>query len=173
MKARRLLLSLVVLLSLCTSVSCGRQMQRRIRIEGVESVERHGWSGIDITLRVRNDSRRDLMLDSCTVHLFTADAPHRPAGIGTLELRGGAGIARRTAGSVRLRMKMRMESPAAAQALWRRLSDGRTDGLHLSVDAEVRAGGRARRISTELLPLSSIFSIFGVSNEDFSDCFNE
>ena len=180
MKARRLLLSLVVLLSLCTSVSCGRQMQRRIRIEGVESVERHGWSGVDITLRVRNDSRRDLMLDSCTVHLFTADAPHRLAGIGTLELRGGAGIARRTAGiarrtagSVRLRMKMRMESPAAAQALWGRLSDGRTDGLHLSVDAEVRAGGRARRISTELLPLSSIFSIFGVSNEDFSDCFNE
>lgn len=168
MNPRRLLLPFL-LLSLCTLASCGRQMQRRIRIEGVESVERHGWSGADITLRVNNGTRRDIALDSCTVHLFSADSLR----LGTLELRGGAGIARRTGASVRLRMKIRTESPAAAQALWRRLSEGRAGGVLVSTDAAVRAGSRGRRISTGLLPLSSILNIFGVSDEEFSVLFNE
>lgn len=174
MNLRRLLLLPLLLLSLCTLCSCGRRMQRRIRIEGVESVERHGWSGVDVTLRVSNDSRRDLTLDSCTVHLFSVGTlPAEPLFLGSFELRGGAGVARRTAGSVRLRMKIRTESPAAAQALWRRFSAGETGGVLVSTDALVRAGTHKRRISTGLLPLSSILNTFGVSEEDFSDCFNE
>lgn len=173
MNLRRLLLPLM-LLSLCTFASCSRQMQRRIRIEGVESVERHGWSGADVTLRVSNDTRRDLTLDSCTVHVFSAGTSLAgPIHLGSLELRGGAAIARRTHASVRLRMKIRTESPAAAQAMWRRLSEGRTGELLVSAEAAARAGSRGRRISTGLLPLSSILNIFGVSDEDFSVLFNE
>jgi len=149
-------------------------MRRKIRIEGVESVERHAWTGADITLRMRNDSRRDLRMDSCTVHVFRTDAGRTDRMyIGSLELRGGAGIDRRTESPVRLRMKMRMESPAAAQALWRRLADGETDGISILLEAKVRAGSRERRISTGILSLSSILNTFGVSDDEFSLYFQE
>ena len=146
--------------------SCGRMVQRRVAVESVGSVERLGWSGADVTLRVRNDLRRDITLDSCRV------AFRVPAGLlATAELRGGASMERRTTDNVKLRLKIVSENPSAMQVLWRRMAVGETGDVTLDAEAVVRIGGRERKIYVPEEKLSEILRNFGVSEEDFATWF--
>ena len=157
---------LLLLTTALLAVSCGGMVQRRVAVESVESVERLGWSGADITLRVRNGLRRDVMLDSCRIDCRV------PSGVlATAELRGGVSIDRLTAGDVRLRMKISSANPSAMQLLWRRMADGNTGDMLLDVEAAVRIGGSKRRICAPALSLSEILRNFGVSEDDFATWF--
>lgn len=146
--------------------SCAGMVQRRVAVEGVGPVSRLGWSGADAVLTVRNDLGRDVTLDSCRITFRTASGTLAQA-----ELRGGATVARRSAGSVRLRLKITSDNPSAMQALWRRLAGGDIDGVVLDIDAEAHIGRRRHKIYAEGRSLSEILSNFGVPNSEFATYF--
>lgn len=156
----------ILLTVLLLSVSCGRMVQRRVAVESVESFERLGWSGVDVTLTVRNDLRRDIALDSCRVAFIL------PSGIlARAELRGGASIERQTTADVRLRFKIVSENFLALQFLWLRMASGETDDTLLDIEAVVRIGGRQHKIYAPARNLSEILRKFGVSEDDFPTRF--
>ena len=154
----------MAVVSLLTMVSCGRTVQRKLAVESVESVERLGFSGADIRLSVRNDLRRDIVLDSCRVEFCL------PAGaLLHAELRGGAVAPARSRSTVRLRMKITSVTPAALQVLWRSFAGGAAGEAMLNIDAVVHYGRRERKIYARQVSLSEILSNFGVPENDAPD----
>lgn len=162
----RVLLKISLLLMIVLSVSCGGTVRKRVAVEGVESVSRLGWSGVDITLSVRNDLRRDIVLDSCRVAFRTGGGV-----LAMAELRGGAEIGRLTTAPVRMRFKIISANPSAMQALWRSMAAGGSEAMMFDTEAVVRIGGRERRIYAPTRNLSEILSNFGVSEDDFATWF--
>lgn len=151
------------------AVSCGESIvRRRLQLEGVESVSRLGWSGLEIGLRVSNRFRRDVKVDSCRLIFVTADGNR----LAVMEMRGGVTLPRRATSGVRVRMKVTSVSPAAIQLLWRRLSRGEAGDIEVAGEIVAGMGKRRREISFGRVPVSEILNIFGMSEQDFGAYFS-
>ena len=155
MKTRFLHILTAVVFSM-SMMSCGNYVRQRVAVESVDGFGTSGLSGVQVAVTVRNDLRRDLMLDSCRA-VFIIPSGERV----TAELRGGAKVERRTTQGVRLRFKV-TGNPQALYALWRYISAGRTDDVQADVDAVARLGGVRHRICVGQRSLSEIIRIFGV-----------
>ena len=84
---RRLIVPITVAL-LC--VGCGSALQRRLTVGELTAFRRYGWTGMDLTLRVENRSRRALRLSDACLTLYYAGGE-----LGRIELRGEAFVAPR------------------------------------------------------------------------------
>ena len=142
--------------------SCGGPA-RRVEVESVDSVKPAGWSGVSIWLTVRNDMRREIVLESCRL-VFSGDSGE----LAGADLRSPAAVAARTTSAVRLMFKVTSVSPSLFRYLWRRVVSGRADEVWVDVDAVVRIGGRERRICLRKQQLSKILCNFGVAENDFA-----
>ena len=162
-RIRTLAAIVAVVLSL---TSCGRSLQRKVAVEALESVEMVGLSGVDINLRVRNDTRKNLSLDSCRV------AFRLPSGVLLRgELRGGASVGPRTTETARLRMKITSARITALPSLLGRLSRGDVSDVTVDLEAVARLGSHQRKIYAPGMSLSKILSNFGVSEKELSTYF--
>ncbi len=152
---------------LCMTTSCATP-SRAVAIEHIESLERKGWSGVEVGMVVRNSSRSDITIDSCNIHILSNNLP-----LGTLSLRGGVQIPKRSNGELSARFKLLFPSIATTQSLWRQWSEGQTRHIGIRVEGRMKSGAISRTFSTETTSLSEILNIFGITNSEFSLYFKE
>ncbi|MDE5623269.1 MAG: hypothetical protein K2I62_01375 [Alistipes sp.] len=169
MANRKLFLSLLCL-ALCAGLtSCGRKAEKlreSIRVEAVERIEMHSLTGLDILLRVRNDTGYKLLLNEASLDIFMG-----PSLVAGAELCDPVEVPRRSRGSVATRWRLKISDPLAAYVLARRI--GRGDISAVAVSFEVRGrGGPARvNICREKMPLSEFLNTFGVTLEELKNYF--
>lgn len=166
--SRSIVLPVVAILLMVFSTSCTSHTMQRISIEGIESLERKGWSGIEAGIAIENSSHRNIHIDSCRILVTSGDT-----NIGSLELRGGAYIPKRSKEVVSARFKLQFPTVGAVQSLWRRFADSDTQRIGVKVEGRIRSGAIKRTFSTEIMPLSEILNIFGINNDEFSIYFKE
>ena len=100
---RRLIVPITVAL-LC--VGCGSALQRRLTVGELTAFRRYGWTGMDLTLRVENRSRRALRLSDACLTLYYAGGE-----LGRIELRGEAFVAPRGDSEVPMRWRIDLSDP--------------------------------------------------------------
>lgn len=162
--------SLVVLLSALGFSSCRRAAEtarRNIRIEAVERIDRHALSGMDLTLRVRNASRYKLLLREAALDVWYAGSC-----VGSVQLREGVEVPRRTTQSVTMRWKFRIDDPFALYALSRKLRKDDLSGVEVGFRVKGRGGPAAVNIREERMPLSDFLRIFGIGIDDVKTYLN-
>lgn len=161
---RRLWVGVLLAGVLCGAMtSCRRAVERageRIRVEGIDRIQLHGLSGADLTLRVRNDNRFGIQLQEASLELWYGGAY-----VGTISLREGAEVPRRSLGLVVTRWRFRVADPLALYALSRRVAGCRPDGIEVSFRVKGRGGPASVNIREERMPLSDFLRIFGLTCE--------
>lgn len=164
---RRLWIGLLLAGVLCGAMtSCRRAAERageRIRVEGIEQIQLHGFSGADLTLRVRNDNRFGVRLQEAALELWYADAY-----VASIALREEVEVPRRSVGPVVTQWRFQVNDPFALYALSRRVADGRTDAVEVSFRVKGRGGPAAVNILEERMPLSDFLRIFGLTCEELN-----
>ncbi|MCD7969471.1 MAG: hypothetical protein LUF87_03875 [Alistipes sp.] len=150
MKIPRLMAVAAVLL--CVLQSC-------IKADDIRVVEVEKW-GMEsltkpvITLRVRNDSRRNIEILSGRFSLYG------PSGkVCDVLLTGEVFIPKRSETSVDLPLRVRLSDPFAAASVFS--SSGAASRLTVTGQAEVKAGNARRNFALEGAPVSRFLSIFG------------
>ena len=142
--------------SLCLLLAACSGPARKVRFEGIGDFDRHGWAGADVTLNVANGSAHRVSATEARVVFY-----YRGAFVGEAKLMGRAAAAKHAVSSVPTRWKFRVNDPAAAYMLLKRIEERRYEGISLDVQARVRLGWAARRISFEGIPLSDFIRTFG------------
>lgn len=163
--------AVVVLLSALGLPSCRRaaeKARRNIRIEAVEQIDRHALSGMDLTVRVHNGSRYKLLLSQAELEVWYAGSC-----IGSVQLREGVAIPRRTTQSVTLRWKFRIDDPFGLYALARKLRRDDLSQVEVGFRVKGRGGPAAVNIRKERMPLSDFLRIFGIGIDDIKTYMNE
>lgn len=161
MTCRRLLL-LTLLVGVCTG--CGSALQRRFRVEEVASFRRYGWTGMDLSLRVCNGSRRTLRLSDARLTLFYGGGE-----LGSLELRGEVLAPARTLADAAMRWRIDLQDPASGYLIEKKFRAGETDAFSVAFTGRVCSGSRCRDIFIPMMPLSDFLAIFGVSLADLQN----
>lgn len=133
----------------------------KVRFEGIESVRRYGTVGADVAVRVTNDSRRTLVVESGELTFFTASGS-----LGSVELRGEVEIPRRSEGVVASRWRLDAPDVASEYTLQRRLENGEWAGLDVAGRFTVRIGKMRRTISFPRTTVSEILSNFAAPCEE-------
>lgn len=166
----RKILPYLLALAFCAGMtSCRRAVEkagRKIRIEAVERVEPHGRAGLDITLRVRNDTRHRLLLQNASLDLYDASAR-----VASAKLRQKIEVPRRTTDSYVTQWRVRAADPLALYVLLRRIRRNDLSGMAVSFSVEGRGGPATLNISHEKMPLSDFLNIFGVDSEELKNRF--
>lgn len=147
----------LLLLTVVGAVACGSA--QKIRLVGVDSFDRHGWAGGDLTLAIGNASAHRLRLRSACVTFY-----YEGNYVGEAHLMAGVEAPPHALTHVFTRWKLRVPDPAAAYLLLRRIEERRYAGIALDVEAKVRLGWGGRRISMTGVPLSDFIRIFGDPN---------
>ena len=159
-----------LLLLLCVGmVSCRRAAEKAregIRIEAVEAVDVHGLAGLDLVLRVRNDTGYKLVMNK--VQLDIHNASSRIVGV---TLREPVRIGRHTVGSHAMQWRVHVSDPFALYALLRRVRQNDLAGLSVSFSFEGRGGPKRVNISRERVPLSEFLNTFGIDLQDLKNRF--
>lgn len=159
-----LLFTAFALLFALSFSSCRRAVEkarRNIRIEGVERIDRHALSGIDLTVRVQNGSRYKLVLHEAAVDIWYAGSL-----VGGVRLREGVEVPRHTTQSVTTRWKLRVDDPLALYALSRKLRRGDFSEIEVGFHVKGRGGPAAVNIREDRMPLSDFLRIFGADTDD-------
>lgn len=144
--------------------SCRRAVeraQRNIRFQGVERVERQGLTGAAVDVRVTNDTGYKLVLKSAQIGVYYAGSK-----VGTVLLREGVEVPRRTTGSVRTLWRLKISDPLALYVLVRKVQAGDLSRVTFSYDVEGRGGPAPVRISRDDVPVSEFLRTFGLTVED-------
>ena len=162
---------IILLLLLCAGMtSCRRAVEKareRIRIEAVERAESHGLTGLDLVLRVRNDTGYKLRLEHAALDLFCGAAR-----VAAVELREPVEVPRRTTDSYVTGWRVRVSDPFALYALLRRIRQGDLAELTVSYAVEGRGGLASVNISREKVPLSEFLNTFGLDSQDLKNYLN-
>ncbi len=165
-------LGLILSLFLCVGMtSCRRAAEKareQIRIEAVEAVEMRGFAGLDLVLRVRNDTGYKLKMEKVSFDLFLASK--RVVGAALSE---PVVIGRRSVGSHAMRWRVRVSDPFALHALLRRLGDNDLSEVAVSFAVKGRGGPKAINISRERVPLSEFLNTFGIDLHDLKNNFEQ
>ncbi len=163
---------LLLLLVLCAGMtSCRRAAEKareNIRIEEVERVEPRGFTGLDLVLRVRNDTGYKIRLEHVSLDLFVGSSRVVEA-----VLRESVEVPRHTVGSFAVRWRIRIADPLALYALARRLRKNDLSDIVVSYAVEGRGGPASINISRERVPLSEFLSTFGISSEELQNYFGQ
>lgn len=165
-----LLFALFALFFALSISSCRRAVEkarRNIQIEAVEQVDRHALSGMDVTVRVRNDSRYKLKLREAVLQLWYAGSR-----VGSVQLREGIEVPRRTTQNVVTRWKFRIEDPLALYALSRKLRRDDLSDIEVGFRIEGRGGPAAVNIRRERMPLTDFLCIFGAEIDELKTYLN-
>lgn len=163
---KRLLLFVAVLSAALAFSSCGntvRRMREGIAVEGIERVEPHSLSAVDVRFRVRNRTGMNLILRQAEFEVFSGSRS-----LLTVTLAGRVKIPRRTTGPVDTGWRLRVSDPLAFYAAVRKVRRGELDGIRVSCRVKGRAGIFHAEKSAEMIPLSKILNIFGLSITDLN-----
>ena len=159
-----------LLLLLCVGmVSCRRAAEKAregIRIEAVEAAEMHGMTGLDLVLRVRNDTGYKLRIDKVGFDVYFASS--RVVGV---RLRNPVVIPRHTVDSHATQWRVQVSDPLALYALLRRVRQNEPADLSVSFVVEGRGGPKRVNISRERMPLSEFLNTFGIDLQDLKNRF--
>lgn len=154
MTGRGLRRTIVLWASAVAAVSCGGAAEK-VRVEGVQNFDRHGWVGADLTLTVENASAHRVSVPEARITFYFEGVV-----VGEAWLTKRVEMPRRSRTQVPTRWKFRVPDPAAAYLLSRRIEEHRYEDIVLDVEAKVRIGWAGRRFSGQGLPLSDFIRIF-------------
>lgn len=163
---RKYLILLLAIVAVAVLPSCRgavEKARRNIRVEKIEKIERYGLSGFDLTLRVKNDTRYRLRLDTVSLALFYDDSR-----VGTISLREGVEVPKRTTLNVTTQWRLRISDPLALYVVGKKLEAGDLSPLSVSVLVQGRGGPARIDISRERVPLSQFLATFNLSVEDIT-----
>lgn len=166
MKSYRILFLLLLCIGMTSCRRAVEKARKNIRIEAVERVEPHGLTGLDLVLRVRNDTGYKLVLEKASLDIFQASAL-----VAGARLREPVEVPRRTTGSFVTAWRIRVADPFALYALLRRIRQDDLAEVAVSFAVEGRGGPAALNISREKVPLSEFLNTFGLDSEDLKNYF--
>lgn len=165
-------LRLLLLLVFCGGMtSCRRTVEKareKIRVEEVERIELHGLAGLDIVLRVRNDSGYKLSVEHASLDVF-----YGTTYVAGVMLREPVEVLRRTTESVTTRWRLRISDPLAAYALVGRIRRDDISAIAVSFAVEGRGGPAPVNISRERMPLSEFLNTFDLDSKQLKNYFQE
>ena len=155
-----------ILIVLITAVSlsltsCRGMMQRarqKIGIEGIERIEPHSLSAVDLTLRVRNATAHRLVVKTAEF-----DVAYAGREVVRIRLADKVVIRRKTHGGVFTSWRLQVADPLAVYALVKKVRHHEIDKITVSYRVRGRGGIFPVEISGENVPLSKILNIFGGS----------
>ena len=151
--------------------SCRRTAEKareKIRFEEVERVEMHSLTGVDLVLRVRNDTGYKLRLEEASLALFYGSSC-----VATAVLREPVEVPRRSVERLTTQWRLRVSDPLAAYALVRRLRHDDLSAVAVSFTARGRGGPAVLNISREKMPLSEFLNTFGTDWQQLKNYFQE
>lgn len=143
---------------------CGDALQRRFRVEEVTSFRRYGWTGMDLTLRVCNRSRRTLRLSDARLTLFYGGGE-----LGSLYLRGEVLAPARTCGDAAMRWRIDLPDPASGYLIEKKFRAGEAEVFAVSFTGRICFGSRCRDMFIPMMPLSDFLAILGASIDDLQN----
>lgn len=161
---KKYLLILLLAAAVLPMSSCRRAVEkarRNIRFEAVERVTRQGLTGAEVVVRVTNDTGYKLVLDDARIDIF-----YDGGRVGTILLREGVEVPRRTSGSVTTRWQLKISDPLALYVLAKKVRAGDISQVTVSYAVEGRGGPAPVKISREGVPLSEFLNIFGITLQD-------
>lgn len=164
---RRIFAFLLCIVLCAGTTSCRRRAERireKIRIEAVERAGLRGLTGLEVVLRVRNDTGCKLRLDEASFDLYLGTS--FVAGIVLTE---PVGVGRHMAESVATQWRLRISDPLAAYALVRRIGRGDLAAVTVSYAAVGRGGPMTVNILREKVPLSEFLNTFGVDSDELKN----
>ena len=150
-----------------SSVSCRRaaeKFRRNIRVEAVEKFEPHGLTGVDLTLRVMNDTGYKLALDEAKLDIYYGESC-----VGNIILREGVEVPRRTTMSLPTRWQIRISDPLALYVLTKKVQEGDLSQVGVAMNIAGQGGPKKVNISRERMPVSEFLNIFGLSPDDLKN----
>lgn len=151
---RRVIFGLLLML---LAASCGRNLEDKIGVEKLERIERHAWSGVDVTARVKNESSRALHLLSARVTLLYGGRE-----VGSVVLREGVSVDKQTTQSVVTMWKFDITNPLALLVVAKKIDDKDYSQMTVSFAGEVGLGSMRKNINRKNIPLSNFMTTFGV-----------
>lgn len=155
------ILVLSVALSLGSCRMAAEKARENIRVEAVERLVPQGLTGFELVLRVKNDTGYKLALKKAELDVSFAGSV-----VGTIRLREGVEVGRRTTGSVETQWQMRVADPLALYVLTRKIKQGDLSQIAVSYDVEGRGGPAKVKISRQMIPLSEFLSTFDLTLKD-------
>lgn len=161
---RKFLILTLAAVAALTLGSCRRAVEKaasKIRIEAIERIERHGLSGFDVTLRVKNGTGHKLRLDSARFDLY-----YDRSRIGDITLREGIGVPKHTVTKVDTRWRIRISDPIALYVLSRKIRRNDLSQICVSYALEGRGGPAKMNISRRMVPLPQLLRLFGLTTDD-------
>ena len=161
---KKIMICLLVLAAVLPFGSCRRAIEKareNIRVEEVEKIERHGMTGIDIVVRVKNDTGYKLALDQAQLDLYYGGRE-----VGSVTLREGVGVDRRSTASVATQWKIRISDPLAMYVLAKKIEQGDLSQVAVSYRVKGKGGPAGIDISRDMVPVSEFLNTFGVTLED-------
>lgn len=164
---KKYLLLIVALTVAFSMTSCRRAAEKareKIRVEAVEAVERHGLSGFDAVLRVKNGTGYKLTLETAELELF-----YDGMRIGDVALREGIEVPKRSTVSVETKWRIRISDPLALYVLAKKLQQGDLSQIRVSFALKGRGGPAKVDISQKMMPLPQFLAIFGLSEGDLKN----
>lgn len=163
MRRARILLLTAALVAL---PSCMRSLVREVHVESL-SIETHGLSGVDATVRMSNAADRELRFESIEGTLF-----YDRGEVLCVTLHAPVAVAPHWAGDVRLRCRMRVPDRAALYAVRRKLARGEMQRMRVSLSMRIGVGTAVKKI-VRRSSLSDFLDTFGVESADLLNDFGE
>lgn len=163
-RLKRNFLYLLLLAVVLSAGSCRRAVEKaadKIRLLGVEKVERQGLTGAEVVVRIDNGSGYNLTLSSAEIGIHYGSSC-----VGTVVLCQPVEVTRRSVASVTTRWRIRISDPLALYLLVRKVGAGELDQIALSCRAEGKGGPAPVKFSREKVPLSEFLNTFGLSIQD-------
>lgn len=153
-----------MLLLAISTTSCRKAIEKaanNIRIEKIESIERRGFTGADIVIRVMNDTGHKLSLETAELRLF-----YDSTLVGTAVLFEPIEVPQRATTSVQTRWKLKISDPIALLATTAKMGQKDYTPFGISFDIKGKGGPMPIKISQEMIPLSDFLRTFGVQIDD-------
>lgn len=164
---KRILLYLTLACVLVISGSCRKaaeKARKNIRIEAVEKFELHGMTGADVVLRVMNDTGYKLSVESAQLDLFYSGSL-----VGTVRLREGVELDRRTTASVAMQWQLRVEDPLSLFVVMQKIKQNDLADVAVSYAVKGRGGPAKINISREMVPASEFLNTFGLTLQNLGN----
>lgn len=165
---RRMSAWALLLVVLLPQVSCRRAAEQARRDIRVEAVERRGLTGVEVAVRVKNDTGRKLLLKAASLEVFYAGDR-----VLEIDLRKGIEVPRRTTGSFSTLWRMIGSDPLASSVLSKKIAQDDISQIGISFTLQGRSGMIPVKISQEMMPLSEFLNIFEVSLVDVKNYLKE
>lgn len=153
----RILPKLALCIGALLLAACSGMVRKLGPVEPVD-FDRHGWAGADLTLRIGNRSAHDLHIRAAEI-TFCYDETF----VGTATLTRETVIPKHSSDLHRTRWRLRVEDPAAAMLILKRIEAHDYDRIAIGYTVTAKAGAAKRTFSAEMVPLSIFLATFGAS----------